>query len=199
MRLLPLAVLIALSAPALAETMDDIGWKISCDDAGCQIASGGFALWTAQGSDPDALAALQDMPDVSAVSFTGELQNMGDSSAEIVLTRAERIDNIHEGNLQFMQGDWAPVGEDTPYFLRIIGLEYQEWAQDELGAQFAMVAGDTCADGTAHNGTILSLYRLGDDPDADGCWQVEYIDETTMVLRDLMGDWGAVEYSRVTQ
>jgi hypothetical protein len=196
MRLLPIAILMALSAPAFAEDINDTGWKISCDDAGCQIASGGYALWTTSDSDPAALEALQNLPDMSAVNFLGTLQNMGDSTADLTLAFAEHADNIHEGNLQFMQGDWTPVGEETPYFVRIIGMEYQEWASGELGASFAMTAGDACADGTTHTGTVISLYRIGDDPDADGCWQVEYVDEKTLSMRDVFGDWGVVEYTR---
>jgi hypothetical protein len=197
MRPMPFAVLIALSGPVFAEDINDTGWKISCDDAGCQIASGGYALWTTADSDPAALQALQSLPDMSAVNFLGSLQNMGDSTADIVLAFAERGENINEGNLQFMQGDWKPVGEETPYFIRIIGMEYQEWTNDEMGANFAMTAGDACADGTTHTGTVISLYRLGDDPDADGCWQVEYVDENTLSMRDVSGDWGVVDYARV--
>lgn len=197
MRLMPFAVLIALSGPVFAEDINDTGWKISCDDAGCQIASGGYALWTTADSDPAALQALQSLPDMSAVNFLGSLQNMGDSTADLVLAFAERGENINEGNLQFMQGDWKPVGEATPYFIRIVGMEYQEWANDEMGANFAMTAGDACADGTTHTGTVISLYRLGDDPDADGCWQVEYVDAQTLSMRDVAGDWGVVDYARV--
>ncbi len=196
MRLMPFAVFIALAGPVLAEDINDTGWKISCDDAGCQIASGGFALWTTPDSDPAALQALQSLPDMSAVNFLGTLQNMGDSTADLVLAFAEATDNINEGNLQFLQGDWRPVGEANPYFVRIVGMEWQEWQNDEMIANFAITAGDACADGTVYQGTVLSLYRIGDDPAADGCWSIEYIDEQTLSLRDLSGDWGVVDYSR---
>ncbi len=199
MRLLPFALLLALSSPAFAEDINDTGWKISCDDAGCQIASGGFALWTTADSDPAALQALQSMPDMSAVNFLGTLQNMSDANADLTLAFAERADNIHEGNLQYIQGDWAPVGEETPYFVRFVGLQMQEWVTGELSAEFALTAGETCADGTAYNGTVLSMYRLGDDPEADGCRVIEYIDDATLSLRDVGGDSSVVEYSRVTQ
>lgn len=200
MRLISLALLsapfLALSNPACAEDINDTGWKISCDDAGCQIASGGFALWTTADSDPAAIEVLQNLPDMSAVNFLGTLQNMGDSTADLTLAFAEYADNINEGNIQAMQGDWTPVGEETPYFIRIIGLDYQEWQGDEMVASFAMTLGDSCADGTTHKGTVISLYRYGDDPAADGCWTVEYIDDTTLSMRDVGGDWGLVDYTR---
>ncbi len=201
MRISPLAVLLTLASlaagPSRAEEITDTGWKISCDDAGCQIALGGYALWTTADSDPAALKILQSLPDISAVTITGALQNMGDASADIVLRKAQAAQNIHEGNLQALQGDWAPVGEDTPYFIRFVGLEMQEWVTGELGDSFALVAGESCADGTVHQGTVLSLYRLGDDPEADGCRVIEYIDAQTLSLRDVSGAWGVVDYRRV--
>lgn len=192
------AFLVVGTGAALAEDINDTGWKISCDDAGCQIASGGFALWTTADSDPAALQALQSLPDMSAVNFLGTLQNMGDSTADLVLAFAEQTDNVNEGNLQFMQGDWSPVDEGTPYFIRIIGMEWQEWVNDEMAANFAMTAGDTCADGTTPGGgTVINLYRLGDDPAADACWQIEGITEQDMQMRDFQGQAGQVMYRRV--
>lgn len=55
-----------------------------------------------------------------------------------------------------------------------------------------------CADGVAAEGMTLSLYRYGDDPAEDACWQVVALDETTMVLRDRIGDQGDVPFTRVT-
>lgn len=187
-----------LVGPAWADPIEDTGYLISCDDAGCQIASGGFALWTTAQSDPAALAVLKALPSVSAVSFAGEISNMSDANADLTLTKAAHIDDINEGNLQFMQGDWSPVGEETPYFIRIVGLEWQEWTQDEMTAQFAMTAGDSCADGIKPGGgTVINLYRLGDDPDADACWLLEGITEQDMQLRDFQGQAGQVIYRRV--
>mgnify|MGYP000370206957 CR=1 FL=1 len=36
-----------------------------------------------------------------------------------------------------------------------------------------------------------------DDPAADACWQLEYIDDGSMTLRDVMGDQGQVEFTRL--
>ena len=183
---------------AWADPIDDTGYLISCDDAGCQIASGGFALWTTTQSDPAAIAVLQGLPSLSAVSFAGDISNMSDANADLTLAKAAHIDDRNEGNLQFMQGDWSPVGEETPYFIRIVGMEWQEWAQDEMTASFAMTAGDTCADGIVPgHGTVINLYPLGGDPAATGCWLIEGITEQDMQMRDFQGQAGQIMYRRV--
>ena len=189
---------VAWAMPALADPIDDKGWLISCDDAGFRIDSGGFALWTTPQSDPAAIQALNALPSVSAISFAGDLTNMSDANADLTLTKAAHIDDPNEGNLQAMQGDWAPKGEEGQYFIRIVGLEWQEWQDGEMQANFAMTVGDTCATGiTPGGGTVISLYRMGDDPDPDGCWQIEAITEQDLDLRDFQGQAGQVDYRRV--
>lgn len=187
-----------------ADPIAEDGWLTACDldaaPAGCLIEAGGFALLVQEGQGtPDALITyLAGLPPVSAIHFEGEIVNMGDSTAELVLTTAAQVDNIHEGNLQALQGDWTPVGEETPFQIRIYGLEWQEWQGDEQQGAFAMVVGDACGDGTVPGaGTVISLYRLGDDPADDGCWQLEYIDDSRMTLRDFKGDRGQVAFTRV--
>ena len=198
-KFLSAAMLLACALPALAEPMDGTGWLISCDDAGCRIDSGGFALWTTADSAPDAVAVLHGLADLSAVSFAGDLTNMSDANADLTLTKAAAVDDQNQGNLQLMQGDWAPKDEEGQYFIRIVGLEWQEWQDGGMQANFAMTVGDTCANGTTPGaGTVISLYRLGDDPDADGCWQIEGISEQDMDLRDFQGQAGQVAYRRTT-
>lgn len=193
-----------LPALAGADPISEDGWLTACDLEAtrgvCLIESGGFALFVQQGlgTPDDVITFLAGLPPVSAIHFEGEILNMGDSMADMVLTSATRVDNINEGNLQALQGDWSPVGEETPFQIRIFGLEWQEWQGDEQQDAFAMVVGDTCGNGIVPGaGTVISLYRLGDDPEDDGCWQLEYIDDQTLTLRDFKGDQGQVEFSRV--
>ncbi len=198
MKTFSFALLLVSAGAAWADPIDDTGYLISCDDAGCMVASSGFSLWLTPESDPKAMAVLQALPAISAVSFAGDVANMSDANADLTLTRAAHIDDVNEGNLQAMQGDWAPAKEDTPYFIRVVGLEWQEWANNEMTASFAMTAGDACADGiTPGGGTVINLYRLGDDPDADGCWLLEGITQQDMQMRDFQGQAGQVMYRRV--
>ena len=186
---------------SLAEAIAEEGWLTACDQTGCLIEAGGFALivQAGQGTPEAGMGFLSGLAPVSAIRFQGEILNMGDSTAELVLTSAERAENVNEGNLQALQGDWTPVGEETPFQIRIFGLEWQEWQGDEQQDAFAMVVGDTCGNGIMPGaGTVISLYRLGDDPEDDGCWQVEEIGDQSLILRDFKGDQGQVTFTRVS-
>ena len=203
MTLKPLfAAAVLASAPlgSNAEPLSDSGYVTGCTDAGCFIESRGFSLSVTDATTPsDLMTLLRSLPNVSAIAFDGEMTNMGDSSADLALTKVTKVaDDLNEGNLQYMQGDWAPVGEETPFVIRISGLTWQEVVQDEPGDSFAIVASDACADGVVPGGMAINLYRLGDDPAADGCWQLEGITDTSMFLRDFQGDWGQIEYTRLT-
>lgn len=196
---------LAWAGAASAEPIAEQGWLTACDiemsPPACLIEAGGYALMVeaGNGTPDDVLSYLAGLPPVSAIWFEGTLSDMGDSTAALQVTLAQKVENIHEGNLQALQGDWAPDGEETPFQIRIGGLEWQEWQGDEQLDAFAMIPGDACGDGTSPGpGTVISLYRLGDDPEADGCWLLEYIDDSTMTLRDAQGDQGAVGFTRVT-
>ena len=189
---------------AAADPIAEDGWLTACNldstPGVCLIESGGFGLLVqqGQGTPDEVLTYLAGLPPITAIHFEGEIVNMGDSTAELVVTTAATVDNIHQGNLQALQGDWAPVNAETPLQVRIFGLEWQEWYGNEKLDAFAMVVGDTCGNGiTPGAGTVLSLYRLGDDPEDDGCWQIEYIDDQTLTLRDFKGEQGQVEFTRI--
>lgn len=195
---------VLIAGMAAADPIAEEGWLTACDmeavPVACLIEAGGFALivQAGQGTPEQVIGFLSGLPPVSAIRFDGEILNMGDSTAELVLSSAARVDNVNEGNLQALQGDWTPEGEETPFQIRIFGLEWQEWQGDDQQAAFAMVVGDTCGNGIVPGaGTVISLYRLGDDPEDDGCWQVEYIDDRSLTLRDFKGDQGQVAFTRV--
>ena len=200
--------LMALTAPiaALAEPLKESGYVVGCDQEGsplaCYIASRGYNLAVMQnaGTPPDLFAQMQKMDVPTAVTFEGEMTETGsDYSADLVLKKlTPNPDDLYEGNLQFMQGKWAPVGEETPFFIEINGLDWMEFVGEEPQAGFFMTVAEACASGVLPgNGMAISLYRYGDDPADDGCWRLEFIDETKMELRDFKGDQGAVSFARV--
>ncbi len=193
---LPLAL--GLAAPVLAEPISDRGYTVGCSDDGCVIQASGFSFFVAYGGGSDEIKdMLVALPPVSAVAFEGEMSNMGDSSADLILSALTPVpDDLYEGNLQAMQGDWTPMGEETPFVVRIAGLDWEEQVNGEFADAFAMSVGEACADGVVPGGMAINLYRYGDDPAADACWQLEYIEGDTMVLRDFKGDQGQVEFSR---
>ena len=188
---------LALVAPVCAlaqEPFEGSGYFITCGEEGCFLNVAGFDLFVA----PDQGAALlADLPMLAAVDVTGTLSEMGDSSAALALTSVERVaDDLYEGNLLAMQGDWRPVGEENPFTIGIYGMEWNEIILDEVQDRFMMSVGDACADGTVQAGMVVNLYRYGDDPGADACWLVEYIDDGRMTLRNVGGDGGAVDFTR---
>ena len=185
--------------PALAfgqEVFEGRGYFIACGEEGCFLNASGFDLFVAadQGAE-----MLTDLPMLAAVDVAGTLSDMGDSSAALSLISVTRAgDDLYEGNLQVMQGDWRPVGEANPFTIGIYGMDWTEFLMDEEQDRFMMSVGDACADGTVYQGMVINLYRYGDDPAADACWLMEYIDDRAMTLRDLSGDFGAVDFERVT-
>ena len=190
--LLPLAGAAVASAE---EAFSGRGYLIACGEEGCFVNSAGYDLFVAH----DRNAALLDAFDpLTAIEVEGTLSEIGDATASLALTAVTPVpDDPYEGNLRAMQGDWRPVGTGDPVVIGIYGMDWNEVVMDEVTDRFMMVAGDSCADGTAQTGMVISLYRYGDDPDADACWQLEQLDSTAMTLRDLSGDQGAVVFERV--
>jgi hypothetical protein len=189
--------LIPLTVPALAEPVNERGYFVGCDGADCLLVASGFRFYVRDDGTmgADLLAGLDPM---TAVTFVGDMLSMGDISAELDLTEVALVpDDLLQDTLRALQGDWHPDGEDTPYFIRIIGLEWQEITPpDEVNGAYLISVGTTCANGVEPGGPALVLHALGGDPDAAACWQVQYIDDTTLELRDFMGDWGLVTYTR---
>lgn len=183
--------------PALAqEAYSGRGYLIACGEEGCFINSAGYDMFVAH--DQNAWM-LEELDPMTAVEFEGTLSDIGDATASLALASVRPlIDDLYEGNLRAMQGDWRPVGEGDPFVIGIYGMDWNEVLMDEVTDRFMMSVGDACADGTVHTGMVINLYRYGDDPGADACWQMEYIDDQAMTLRDLSGDFGAVEFERVS-
>lgn len=205
MRLVLWGVFLCVAHVALAEPFADQGYAVGCDAEGsplaCYIVASGFNLAVMQdgGTPPEVFAALQGLNGLTAITFAGQIGDMGDSSAEVVLDSLTIVpDDLYEGNLRAMQGRWQPAGEATPFFIEIAGMDWLEVAQDEVVGAYLMTVGEVCGDGTLPgSGMAISLYRYGDDPADDACWRLDYVDETTLELRDFKGEQGAVTFSRV--
>ncbi|WP_434619518.1 hypothetical protein [Tabrizicola sp. M-4] len=198
MRLSVVFVALAGVAPVAVlaqEPFEGRGYVIACGEEGCFLNSAGFDLFVA--ADQGA-GMLVDLPMLAAVEVRGSLSEIGDSSAALRLEAVERVaDDLYEGNLQAMQGDWRPVGEANPFTIGIYGMDWTEILMEEEQDRFMMSVGDACADGVTYAGMAISLYRYGDDPGADACWGMEFIDDARMSLRDLSGDFGVVDFERV--
>ncbi len=190
--------LLMSAAPLAAEPFEGTGWLVTCGEEGCFLNAAGFDLFAAADGS-SAYLDLTGMEPLSAIALTGDISNMGDSTADIAVERVERVDNIDEGNLRAIQGAWKPLGEENPFHIEIAGLAWTEMEIDVEQASFMMVLGAACADGVEPGGTAISLYRYGDDPEADACWQLEYVDDRTLVLRDISGEANQVEFERLSE
>ena len=191
-----LAGVAPLSALA-QEPFEGRGYFVACGEEGCFLNVAGFDLFVAADQGAEMLA---DLPMLAAVEVWGSLSEIGDSSAALRLEAVERVaDDLYEGNLQAMQGDWRPVGEANPFVIGIYGMAWTEILMEEEQDRFMMSVGEACADGVTYAGMAISLYRYGDDPGADACWGMEFIDDARMSLRDLSGDFGVVDFERVIE
>lgn len=193
----------ALALPARAEPLEPTdGYFLGCDAEGspifCYVNAAGFNWAISQDTaDPGLFDRLQTLPMLEPVIISGDYAELADSSADLRLTGLDQPadEDLYIGNLRAMQGIWQPVGEEAPFSVEISGLDWLEQMNGELSDSFLMSVGTSCADGVVPGGMAISLYRYGDGPEADACWQVEYIDDQTMRLRDVMGEQGQVAFS----
>lgn len=192
-RLMALAL---LASPAAADPVSERGYAMGCGDT-CTIVAGGFVLSVDPDSDPEVLKLLTSLDPITAVSFEGELGEMGDITAPITLTWLKtEPDDPYQETLRYIQGDWKPEGEETPFFIRIDGLQWDEVIDGEVSASFLIQASDSCPDGVQPGGIALSLFPFGGDPSSAVCWQLEYATDTQLDLRDFTGQQGQVSFIR---
>lgn len=187
-----------LTAPAFAEPITERGYVVGCSDKACSIVAAGFKLTAAKkGTDPEVWDFLTGLEPITAVSFEGELGAMGDITAPVKVTYIEtQPDDAYQDTLRYVQGDWKPMGDETQFFIRIKGLEWQEVLDGEVIARFLIDAGATCSSGVAPGGIAINLNPMGGDPSTAPCWQLEYATDTQMDLRDFSGDVGVISYLR---
>lgn len=202
---LTLAALALIADPALAEPVSERGYLLNCDGAwagpemvvGCAVGVTGFVFYVPQdGSDPAAMELLMALPPVSAVAITGDVTDMGDVTATVLVSAASVVpDDPYEATLRGLQGLWRPDGEDAPFHIEILGTEWIEYLNDEPQLAQMFLLSDSCADGTAPGGTTLVLFPQGGDPEATGCRVVESVAADAIVLRDVAGG-APVRFSR---
>lgn len=209
MRALTLALLgpaaLGLCGPALAEPLSEVGYFLGCDmesqPAQCVVNASGanFLITEGSGTPPEVFAGFKDMVAVTAVHLEGSFEFVGDVTVEAVLTAMTPApDDLYEGNLRAMQGRWSPAGDDSAFIMEINGLDWIELSSDQVTDSYMMMPGAECASGIAPGGGMaITLYRYGDDPEDDGCWLLEFVDDISLTLRDFKGDKGQMDFTRM--
>ena len=199
-----IAALLLAPAAALAEPIEDHGYTLGCDaDAEvpvCHLRAAGvtFAVTEGQGTPADLFHGLSFLPPLVPVTFSGTWSNLGDSSADLVVTDLALVaDDPFAETLRYIQGTWKPQGEESPFAIAIWGLDWFELENDEPVDAFMITPSDACASGVVPGGMVLSLYRLGGGPDEAACWQLEYATDTELTLRRIGGDHEQVDFTRI--
>lgn len=191
-------VMSVLAFPALADGYEGHGYALGCDEMGCMVATGGVVLTATADSDPAAVEVLQAAAMLTGVDLAGEIVSLGDITGEIAVSEVRvTADDLYADTLRYIQGEWRPEGEETPFSIQINGLTWTEITEEGEGPSFLITPGETCADGLAPGGIALSLTMIGGDPGEAACWQVDYATDTTLDLRDFKGDQGLVSFVRV--
>lgn len=189
-----------LAAPALAEPYEGTGYALGCDDQGCTIWTSGIVLVVADDgtSPPDLMERLRGFDGVTAVRLSADLGEIDDITAPATLSALDRrADDPYEETLRFIQGEWRPQDEESPFSIRIDGLNWTELGPDGPGAAFLISPGAGCADGTEPGGIALSLAELGGDPGEAACWRIDYATDTELDLTRIGGDAGMLAFDRV--
>lgn len=207
MRFLIAFAMTLFANPAFAESLEPTaGYFIGCDAEGsphyCYVNAAGINWAISQDTAATGLFdRLEALPMLEPVIISGSYGALADSSADLTLEALETPagEDLYLGNLRAMQGEWQPVGEEAPFSVMITGTDWLEMMNGDLDSALMLSVGTACADGVEPGGMAINLYRYGDDPAADACWQLEFIDDKTMILRDFMGEQGQVEFTRLPE
>ena len=187
---LPAALILAAS-PVLAfdpgthgEPTEEEGYFVGCNSgeeggSACEVHARGavFMAYSEGPSEPDAMNALAELPQGTAVKITGDMISMGDVTVDFALnTAAENPGDPLAALVMGLQGTWSNAGDEVT----ITGLE---WLDAE--AAYLISLGTTCADGEERGTTHLSLYQMGGDPFASICLELVSQDAASVLLRDV--------------
>lgn len=197
------AALILIASPGFAfepgthgEPMEEEGYFVGCvtgEEGGsaCEIHARGavFMAYSEGPSEPEAMNALAEMWQGTAVRFTGDMISMGDVTVDFALnTAVENPDDPLAQVVSGLQGKWKKDGQTI---VKIIGLE---WAEEEV-ADYLISMGTACADGVERGNLHFSLYQMGGDPFSSICLELVTRDSERIEFRDV-ATGGAVVLTR---
>lgn len=199
-----LALLLALpiAAHAQGKPVSGKGYFTGCDAEGdpiyCYIGAVGFSYAVAEdgGSTAGLFDSLSALPLMAPVAFDGQVEDAGETSSDLVLSRLEPVaDDPYATTLRALQGDWQPA--DASAQVSVIGLDWLTYKDGEMSDGFQISPGTACAGGVDQGGVVLSLQRYDEDAVEDACWKVITVDDGHLVLQDAKGGGGEKVFARV--
>lgn len=171
--LLPVLLVTASSAAAfetgsLGEPYDDYGLVQGCTDQGevpgCTIVAFGsqYVIPAAGPTPPEVMAALQALPPLTAVEFSGDILNVYDSYAEMALSAVapSATPYAHAERLAAMQGRWTST-DDPKSGVQVDGLIWADLYDGQEMGRSVIDIGESCAEEITDATEILQLYTIG--------------------------------------
>lgn len=201
-----LALLLATPVVAHAEgkPVTGKGYFTGCDAEGdpiyCYIGAVGFSYAVAEdgASAPGLFDALSALPLMGAVSFEGQVEDTGETSSDLVLTKLAPVaGDPFEAGLRALQGDWRSA--DGSQQISVIGLDWLTYMDGEMSDSYQITPGTACADGADQGGMVLSLRRYEAGTVEDACWKIKAAGDGHLVVQDVKGPAGEVTYTRILE
>lgn len=196
----PAAALLALALPVQAEEVAGTGWLGTCVDDACEVIVNDtihFVLG-GEGTPTDIMLALYEQPlGVSPVSLAGRVLRPEGLPPELVLSALEFLPETEAARMiNAAQGVWVPRDAGLLHRLTLKGLRWIERQDGRQKAQHRIAPAETCADGAAQGGPVLSLRPLWEPGPEVECWRITGASKTELHLTRLSPDRREVVFDR---
>jgi hypothetical protein len=178
---------------SLGEPFSSKGYTQGCgviEGAGqaCSVVSLGtiFIAYDGGETSSEVMAMLRALPQSSAVTIEGDILSFGDITAEVAFSNVIRIaDDLEEETIQALSGIWT-ITDLLGQRVQIDGSIWTDFDGQEKVDSYVVSYGPACADGVEPGGVAMVLTKMGGDPGLAGeCYQVEYIGNDVLTLREI--------------
>ena len=169
------------------EPFSDTGYLQSCTTdgelPGCMIVGYGirYIAATAGATDPAVFTVLQGLPPHSRVEIAGDIINMGDVTAEVVLKSVITVPSPDlDALMAGLQGNWQLAAGEG---IEIIGSEWTEIIEGQAQNSYLLSVGQACSEGMVFGGPSIALIMMGGDPmEGMVCYAIDRLTEKSLEL-----------------
>lgn len=195
-----LAALLALALPAQAGEVAGTGWLGTCVDDACEVAFNDRVhfVYGGEGTPVDLMLAMYEQPQgLTEIRFAGTVTLEEGLPPALVLSALEFLPESEAARqINAAQGVWVPRDADLPHRLTLKGLRWVERQDGAEKVQHRIAPAETCADGVAQGGPVLSLRPLWETGPEVACWRIDRASEAELHLTRLSPDRREVVYDR---